>query len=244
MPGGGELAILTERVDIDGRFCETHLWARPGSYVRLTVSDTGVGMDAATQARIFEPFFTTKEMGRGTGLGLAVVYGIVRQHEGLIPVYSEPGKGTAFRIYIPFQEGTREMRTALPEPVLEEGTETILLAEDDEILRNTATRLLERLGYQVIAAADGKEALTLLETRHQSIQLVVLDMVMPGLGGGDVYEQAHRRYPHLRFIFTSGYSRGTAHLAPIHTLPSELLMKPYGVRALAKAVRQQLDRER
>src|SRR5712691_9560495 len=127
MPRGGELAILTERITLDEEFCTIHPWARPGDYVGLTVSDTGTGMDAATQARIFEPFYTTKEMGRGTGLGLAVVYGIVKQHAGLIHVYSEPEKGTAFRIYLPFYSATPVALAAEPVRELVGGNETILL---------------------------------------------------------------------------------------------------------------------
>ncbi len=240
MPRGGELAILTERVVIDDEFCTVHPWARLGDYARLTVSDTGVGMDAATQARIFEPFFTTKELGRGTGLGLAVVYGIVKQHGGLIHVYSELGKGTSFRIYLPFHAGAPEALVAEAAPELVGGTETILLAEDNDALRATASKLLERLGYQVIPVANGQEALEVLAERGDAIQVAVLDVVMPGIGGAEVFEQVHARHPKLRFVLTTGYSPGTSHLKPLQRLPAGVLPKPYGLQALAQAVRRVL----
>jgi PAS domain S-box-containing protein len=242
MPRGGELAIITERMAIDPDFTATHPWARPGDYVVLTVSDTGTGMDAGTQARIFEPFFTTKELGRGTGLGLAVVYGIVKQHGGLIHVYSEPESGTAFRIYLPFHAATAEPVSSADLAELVGGTETILLSEDDPALRAVATRLLTRLGYQVLAADSGEEALRILTDRGEAIHLALLDVLMPGMGGPEVFAEAQPRYPKLRFIFTTGYSPGTSQVEPVRALPAEVLPKPYGLRALAQAVRRALDR--
>ncbi|MGH7701002.1 MAG: response regulator [Gemmatimonadales bacterium] len=241
MPRGGELAILTERVTIDEEFCATHPWARPGDYVRLTVSDTGIGMDAATQARIFEPFFTTKAMGRGTGLGLAVVYGIVKQHGGLIHVYSEPGKGTTFRIYFPFRAEVPEVLAPDDAGELIGGSERILLAEDDDALRATTTKLLRRLGYEVIAVANGTEALDVLEERGDTFALVVLDVVMPGTPGTVVFQRVHARHPVVRFLFTTGYSPGTSHLEPLNSMPARVLTKPYGIQELARAVRRALD---
>jgi PAS domain S-box-containing protein len=242
MTQGGELAILTDRILIDPEFCVTHPWARPGSYVRLTVSDTGNGMDAETQRRIFEPFFTTKAIGRGTGLGLAVVYGIIKEHAGLIHVYSEVGKGTAFRVYLPLLE-SEVPPTALPVPstIMVGGTESILLTEDDDALRATSSRILTGLGYQVIAAANGEEALRLLETRGQEIHLAIIDVVMPGISGRQVYDQLRPRFPDLHVLFTTGYSPGTSQTEPLSTLDAMLLPKPYGVRALAQAVRRALD---
>ncbi len=241
MPHGGELAILTERVMLDEGFCTLHTWAQPGDYVRLTVSDAGDGMDAATQARIFEPFFTTKEIGRGTGLGLAVVYGIVKQHMGLIHVYSEVGKGTTFRIYLPFHDGVPAEPVARSTPELIGGTETILLAEDDDTLRGTATRLLERLGYRVISVATGREALEILLQEGTRIELAVLDVVMPGLSGPEVLERARARHPDLRGLFTTGYSPATSQLKSSQGLGARVLMKPYGLQALAHYVRRTLD---
>ena len=241
LPDGGELALITERVIIDDDFCATHPWARPGDYVRLTVSDTGTGMDAATQARIFEPFFTTKELGRGTGLGLAMVYGIVKQHGGLIHVYSEVGKGTTFRVYLPFHvEGPDPVRPPVAGDAVG-GTETILLAEDDAVLRGAAHKLLERLGYRVITAANGREALDAITKHGDAIHLVMLDVVMPEISGPDVVQAARSGHPRLRFLLTTGYSPGTSHLTPLHGLPASVLAKPYGLAALARAVRAALD---
>jgi two-component system cell cycle sensor histidine kinase/response regulator CckA len=242
MPRGGELALLTERFTIRDDFCANHSWARLGQFVVLTVSDTGDGMDAATQARIFEPFFTTKEVGRGTGLGLAVVYGIVKQHDGLINVYSEPGKGTAFRIYLPYQAMEAEAPATEHLPDLVGGTETILLAEDNAALRAAATALLQKLGYQVLWAANGEEALEILAEIGDTIQLAVLDLQMPRIGGLEVFERARVRHPELRFIFSTGYNPDTAQLDPLRALSVEFLPKPYGLQALAQAVRRVLER--
>jgi len=241
MPNGGELAILTEAVVLDREFCMTHPWAREGDYIRLTVSDTGTGMDGETQARIFEPFFTTKQMGRGTGLGLAVVYGIVKQHQGLIHVYSELGKGTAFRIYfLSSPESAAAPARAAPAELLR-GRETILLAEDETALRTTVARLLERLGYSVLVAATGREALDALTQGATAPDMAILDVVMPEIGGPAVFEQVHRRHPKLRFLFITGYSQGTSHLAPLRALPAKILQKPFAAEALARAVRDALD---
>jgi two-component system cell cycle sensor histidine kinase/response regulator CckA len=240
MPSGGELAILTERVTLDREFRDLHPWAEEGDYVLLMVSDTGTGMPVEVQARIFEPFFTTKETGRGTGLGLAVVYGIVKQHGGMIHVYSEPGQGTTFRIYLPFNAVGPAAASAVVSTPLPTGQGMVLLAEDDEVLRSTTSKLLARLGYEPVVAADGREALALLEREGGRIQLAILDVVMPELGGPAVAERAQERWPHLRYVFTSGYSPSSLHLAHLRGVPIPVLQKPYGVTALAQTVSQAL----
>ena len=167
MPEGGTLAIETENVAMDAEYCDAHAWASPGCYVLLSVTDDGCGMDAETQARIFEPFFTTKGVGEGTGLGLATVHGIVRQHQGMIQVYSEQGKGTTFKVYLPsFERPVHEAEAKVPEPP-SGGTETILVVEDDETLRKLAARILERAGYTVLLAVDGEHALDIFEPRPE-----------------------------------------------------------------------------
>jgi two-component system cell cycle sensor histidine kinase/response regulator CckA len=241
MPKGGELVILMERVALDEDFCTTHPWAREGDYVLLTVSDTGLGMDTETQSRIFEPFFTTKQMGHGTGLGLAVVYGIVKQHQGLIHVYSEPGKGTTFRIYLPFSAEAATASAPRQRGEMPGGHETILLAEDDKALQSIVARLLERLGYRVVLAGTGREALEILTGNGTELDAVILDVVMPELGGPAVFEQVHAQRPGLRFLFITGYSPGTSHLAPLQSMSARILQKPFAVDALARAVRETLD---
>ena len=241
MPQGGELTLQTDRVLLDENFCTVHPWARPGEYVRLSITDTGVGMDAATQERIFEPFFTTKGPGHGTGLGLAVVYGIVKQHGGLLHVYSEPGRGSTFRIYLPFTSERPQPASAPAPAELPRGSATVLLAEDDDALRATAARLLERLGYRVIPAPDGAAALDLLLERGDEVDVAILDVVMPGLTGPAVLEQIRERRPRLRFLFTTGYSPGTSHTTPLRGLPAPVLHKPYGIEALARAVSRALS---
>jgi two-component system, cell cycle sensor histidine kinase and response regulator CckA len=241
MPEGGELTLQTERRVLDQEFCTLHPWARPGAFVCLTVADTGVGMSQETQARIFEPFFTTKELGRGTGLGLAVVYGIVKQHGGMIHVYSEVERGTTFRIYLPFvnQAATEPVKEA-PRKVVG-GTETVLLAEDDRVLRNATAKLLARLGYRIIPVSTGREALDTITALGEEIDLAILDVVMPELNGRAVFDSARERFPRLRFLFTTGYSPATASLGGLQTLAVEVMHKPYGFTDLAKAVRRALD---
>jgi two-component system, cell cycle sensor histidine kinase and response regulator CckA len=241
MPGGGQLSLLTQRLVIDQEFCALHPWARPGDFVCLTVSDSGVGMSAETQARIFEPFFTTKELGRGTGLGLSVVYGIVKQHEGMIHVYSEVGHGTTFRIYLPFvnQAATPRQQEPVRQPV--GGTETLLLAEDDRVLRNATAKLLSRLGYRIIPVATGREALDTIVAFGSEIDLAILDVVMPEMNGRTVFDIARSRFPKLRFLFTTGYSPATMNLDGIHSLPVDVLHKPYGFADLARALRRALE---
>jgi two-component system cell cycle sensor histidine kinase/response regulator CckA len=241
MPDGGILIIETRNVEIGEEFCRQHAYGRPGSYVMLAVSDTGVGMDSATLECVFEPFFTTKEMGRGTGLGLATVYGVVKQHEGFIYAYSEPGSGTIFRLYFPAVSGASEPREIQREDQTQKGSGTILLADDHAGLRESAREMLESLGYRVISANNGMEAVQLFKTNADQIDLVVLDVVMPSLSGPDAYSQISAIRPGTKAIFTSGYSAETASLKSAINESTPILQKPYGLKSLRQAIRSALD---
>lgn len=242
MPQGGRLLIETQGIQIGEDFSRIHSYATPGLYVSLSISDTGAGMDAATLDRIFEPFFTTKETGRGTGLGLATVYGTVKQHGGFVNVYSEPGQGTTFRVYLHASSGAPEARCR---PEFEQrvagGTETILVAEDHEALRALAREALVSQGYRVIFASNGAEAVRLFEANSQDIRLALLDVVMPVLSGPEAYSQMCAIRPDLPVIFTTGY---TAELASLNHKIEEgavFLQKPYSPQTLARAIRNTLD---
>ena len=241
MSTGGELRLAIGRFTIDAEYRWTHGWGRPGSYVLLAVSDTGTGMDARTRTRIFEPFFTTKAIGHGTGLGLAMVYGLVKQHSGFIDVYSEVGLGTTFNVHFPLSES---VETAVPEVApaeLPHGSETILVVEDEDAIRRSAQRILERYGYRVLAAADGQEAAEFLREHGNEIDLVVSDVVMPKLGGLQLYEEARDSGAAPPFLFTSGYAPGDV----LERVSGEgqplFLRKPWTVSDLVLRVREALD---
>ncbi|MFA6243162.1 MAG: PAS domain S-box protein, partial [Candidatus Hydrogenedentales bacterium] len=240
MPEGGEIVVETQRVSFDEDDCRTYAWAKPGDYIVLSVTDTGAGMDEATQAHIFEPFFTTKGEGRGTGLGLATVYGIVRQHNGMITAHSEVGVGTTFRVYLPVS-GKSDILAPEKATAVRGGVETILLAEDEENVRRLAQRLLENAGYTVIAAANGEEALRLFEKHSDVIQLLLLDVVMPGLGGRAVFERIHAIHPGIRALFASGYSTGVIDSNFVLDEGMQLIQKPFHRTDLLARIRQVLD---
>jgi PAS domain S-box-containing protein len=242
MPKGGQLFIETTNVNIDEAYCRTHANARPGPYVCLQVSDTGVGMDAKTAERIFEPFFTTKGCGKGTGLGLATVYGIVKQHEGFIHVYSEPGAGATFRIYFPVAAAA-EAETAVAPPLtaVQGGRETILVADDHEGLRDLISESLQVLGYRVLLAEDGEEALRKFSEHPSDIDLVVLDVVMPRLRGPDAYARMSALRPDLPVIFCTGYNAETPLMSSTQKEGAIILQKPYTTKILAQQVRAALD---
>ncbi|MCP4642026.1 MAG: response regulator [bacterium] len=242
MPKGGTITIELDEFTFDEAYLKEHPWARLGRYVLLLVSDTGVGIPPEVVSHIFEPFFTTKETGRGTGLGLATVYGIVKQHEGFIHVYSEPGIGTTFRIYFPVEGGggtDAEATLAQSEP--RGGTETILLAEDDELVRGLAVSLLERAGYTVLVARDGDEAVRMFEQEHDRIDLCMLDVVMPKLGGKDVHDHIKSTYPDLPVLFSSGYSFGSIDPQSLPSADSAFIAKPYSPTDLLRRIRLMLD---
>ena len=244
MSQGGELLIETKNVDIDEEYCRRHSYARPGAFVLMSISDTGEGMDNATLDRIFEPFFTTKDLGKGTGLGLATVYGIVKQHNGLIRVYSEQRRGTAFRVYLPRALGEfQPTEIGAQEKTVRGGTETILVAEDHEGNREIATSILERLGYEVLSAVDGESAAKVFESNFERISLVILDVLMPKLAGPDALARMRNRNPDLPVLFTTGYSAELIRLEGLARHGAEILQKPYLSAVLGRKVREILDRK-
>lgn len=244
MPRGGRLLIETRNAVLDEEYCRRNVGARPGRYVLLSVSDTGVGMDAATMERIFEPFFTTKQTGKGTGLGLAVVYGIVQQHEGFINVYSELGRGATFRIYLPVGSGVAEEQEKTASEPVRGGTETILVAEDHQGIRDMTRVMLERLGYQALLAGDGEEAVRMFEAHQDRIALVLLDVVMPKLSGPDAYTRMCAVKPDVSVIFSTGYTAEAAQLNSLLEKGVAVLQKPYSSDSLVRKVREVLDRTR
>jgi two-component system, cell cycle sensor histidine kinase and response regulator CckA len=241
MPGGGKLLIETSNTDLDSTYNDVHPIVRQGRYVLLAVSDNGIGMDAETQARIFEPFFTTKEQGKGTGLGLATVYGVVKQSGGFIWVYSELRRGTSFKIYLPRidqpfdKPGTSHVISDAPR-----GTETILLAEDEQDVREVTREFLESGGYTVLEAKDGAEAIRLVQSHQDNIDLLITDMVMPGITGQELAVRLRERRPNLRILYMSGYSDGAALNSALSDSSIRLLTKPFSRSALLRAVNELL----
>jgi two-component system, cell cycle sensor histidine kinase and response regulator CckA len=239
MPVGGKLIMETSNIDLSESTSVQFInEVRPGPYVMLSVSDTGVGMPKEVRERAFEPFFTTKPQGRGTGLGLSTVYGIVKQSGGYIWIYSEEGRGTTFKIYLPRVE---EQATPAPagaeEVVAGIQSGSILLVEDEPAVRDLGVRTLEWAGYRVLEAGSGEEALQLAGEHGDGIALLLTDLIMPNLGGHELAERLRQTHPDLRILFTSGYSaEAVAHHAPIGT-ESAFLQKPYTPEALIRKVR-------
>jgi signal transduction histidine kinase/CheY-like chemotaxis protein len=245
MPNGGTLTISTSAVEITDAYVQTHPEARLGAFVCLGVSDTGCGMDSATLSRVFEPFFTTKEVGKGTGLGLATVYGIVKQHEGWIEVASEVGKGSTFTVFLPASGEPVKAASpeALPVTAVRGGHETILVVEDESVLRDMAHVILEDCGYNVLEAGSGLEALQVWERHPGAIDLVLTDVVMPGgMSGRDLAVRLLAKHPKTRIIFTSGYNVEETNTDFFRKGGAVFLQKPYTRLALTKAVRESLDK--
>jgi signal transduction histidine kinase/CheY-like chemotaxis protein len=243
MPTGGEIVVKTDRMSVSPEYADLFADLKPGQYVELNVTDTGQGMSSEVRDRIFEPFFTTKPVGKGTGLGLAMVYGIIQQHEGAIHVYSEPDHGTTFKIYLPVYDADREETEKSETDGIVGGSETILLAEDDPMVRDVSRRILERAGYRVLTAHDGEMALTMFRAHRHEISLVLLDAVMPRLSGQDAYRRLKDEYPEVRVIFCSGYAPETAHSNFIVQEHLRLVEKPYNPAVLLSTIREVLDAE-
>jgi PAS domain S-box-containing protein len=249
MPQGGQLLIETRNVEINGVHPQLRDGVRPGRYVMLIVSDTGVGMDSETQAHMFEPFFTTKEPGKGTGLGLPIVYGVVKQTGGWTHVDSKPGKGTTFEIYLPWAEEA-DTRTALQVSQIREditaapkGTETVLLVEDETGIRELACEFLQRQGYKVLLGMDGNEALRIAEDHEDLIHLLVTDMAMPNLGGKELADRLRKVRPEIKVLFMSGYPDHEALAGGNIGVQAAVLQKPFSLDILAHKVRTLLDQK-
>jgi nitrogen-specific signal transduction histidine kinase/CheY-like chemotaxis protein len=245
MPQGGTLTISTNPVEMNDAYVQTHPEARLGAFVCLRVSDTGSGMDSATMARIFEPFFTTKAVGKGTGLGLATVYGIVKQHEGWIEVSSDVGRGSTFNVFFP--ASSAPVKAPLPDAAqtakVRGGHETILVVEDEPVLRDMAHLILQDCGYHVLEAGSGAEAMQVWERQSDGIHLVVTDVVMPGgMSGRDLAVRLMANRPRLKIIFTSGYNVEETNTDFFRRGGAIFLQKPYTRADLAKAVREALDK--
>jgi nitrogen-specific signal transduction histidine kinase/CheY-like chemotaxis protein len=243
MSKGGRLTIETANVTLDDGYCRHEPGVSPGRYAMLAVRDTGHGMAPEVRARVFEPFFTTKEAGKGTGLGLATVHGIVKQSGGHVSVESEPGHGTTFRIYLPRTDADGDEAPPAPAPrALPGGTETILVVEDEQSVREIVRESLEASGYRLLEAANGAKALEIAE--RQAIDLLVTDVVMPGFGGRELVERLRARRPELRALYMSGYTDDAVVRHGVMAEAVSFLQKPFTVEGLARKVREVLDHPR
>ncbi|MBI2825027.1 MAG: response regulator [Planctomycetia bacterium] len=243
MPSGGRLALTTKQVALGEAYGALHPPIEPGLYVEFSIADTGCGMSAEVKERIFEPFFTTKDVGRGTGLGLSMVYGTVQQHGGAIDVQSEPGGGTTFRIYLPVAGGVEAPTDQHLPAGSDGGSETILLAEDDPLVRQLAQRVLTQAGYSLLVAADGTEAIALLETHADDIALALLDAVMPNGTGREVHDRIKREKPEMPVVICTGYDPDAGQLEFLKKSGLRLIQKPFDAEVLLRIVRESLDAE-
>jgi len=241
MPEGGSIIIATSRIEFDEEFITVHGYGKPGLYALISFEDTGVGMDKNTQEKVFEPFFTTKEVGKGTGLGLSIVYGIVKQHNGFINLYSEPTKGTTFRIYLPITQSAAAEKRQEKATTAEGGTETILLGEDDAGVRELTKMILEQAGYTVIGAVDGEEAIAKYKENQKTIKLLILDIVMPKRSGRSVAEEITSANASVRVLYISGYTANIIHHHGILDEGLNFISKPFSPQTLLSKVRETLD---
>jgi CheY-like chemotaxis protein len=241
MPGGGDLLLKTMNIaheDMKGNLYNP----RPGKYVHLNVTDTGTGMDKKTSERIFDPFFTTKEMSRGTGLGLASAYGIIKAHGGYIAVYSEIGEGTSFSIYLPASEKEVAKEEAFPADILK-GTETVLLVDDEDMIIDVGKQILKTIGYKVFLAVSGEKAIEVYKKDHGKIDMVILDMIMPGIGGGKAYDKMREINPSIKVLLSSGYSIDGQAEEIMERGCSGFIQKPFDIKELSQKLREILDKK-
>jgi CheY-like chemotaxis protein len=243
MPQGGKLTLEAANVELDSSYGSSHASILPGHYVMIAMSDTGIGMDAETQAHIFEPFFTTKERGKGTGLGLATVYGIVKQSGGSIRVYSELGKGTSFKVYLPRIDRAVEVMapTNVPIDELSRSSETILLAEDEEAVRSLVRGVLESTGYQVLETKGANDALEVGQRHKEHIHLLLTDVVMPQMSGAELAKHLLRLHPEMKVLYMSGYADRALVHNDLLDPSTAFVQKPFTPDALARKVREVLD---
>ncbi|MDA8428522.1 MAG: PAS domain S-box protein [Geobacteraceae bacterium] len=243
MPQGGTLTIGTGLLAVDTSFVQAHGYGKPGRYALITVSDTGCGMDEKTKSRIFEPFYTTKELGKGTGLGMAIVYGIIKQHNGFIHVYSEPQIGTTFRIYLPLIEMEQQEAGEIIAPAPPKGgTETILVAEDNREVRELVREVLTSFGYVVISAEDGLEAVEKFKANRESIKLILMDIIMPKMSGKEAFHEIMQLDADVKIVYSSGYTQDIIQSRDVLDTGAELIMKPVQPIELLRKVRELLDR--
>jgi PAS domain S-box-containing protein len=239
MPGGGDLYLETENVSLDKAYLKV-FGLEPGRYVKMSITDTGVGMDEATQQRIFEPFFTTREMGRGTGLGLASAYGIIKNHGGIINVYSEKGKGTTFNFYLPASEKAVIEEKEIPKEVLK-GTETVLLVDDEDMIIDVGREILKAVGYKVLVARSGKEGIEICKKNKNKIDMVILDMIMPEIDGGEAYDRMKEINPDIKVLLSSGYSIDGQATEILKRGCNGFIQKPFNIKKLSRELRKILD---
>ena len=241
MPGGGTLTTRTGNVTIDKDQYSPY-YVKAGNYIKITIADTGIGMDEDIQQRIFDPFFTTKEMGRGTGLGLASVYGIVKNHEGFIKVFSKKGQGTKFEIYLPASGKAVPIPKKASEKFVE-GQETVLLVDDEDMIIDVGTRMLRKLGYKVFTARDGKEAITIFKKHQDKIDLIVLDMIMPQMGGGETFDRIKKIKPDVKVLLSSGFSINGQASEILNRGCNSFIQKPFNLQKLSQNIRAILEAE-
>lgn len=236
MPGGGELKIETVNVVLEDFYVKPYN-IEPGRHVKVSVTDTGVGMNEITQQRIFDPFFTTKEIGRGTGLGLAAVYGIVKSHGGIINVNSKKGKGTTFNIYLPVSKKEVKKEKKLNEGVFS-GTGTVLLVDDEEMIIDVGREMIETLGYDVMVARNGKEAIEVYKKNGYEIDIIILDMIMPEMGGEETYSCLKKNNPEIKVLLSSGYSIDGQAERIMEQGCSGFIQKPFNLKHLSRKIKE------